>query len=253
MQKPPPKKDVLTVLLDRSTVFIHLDPRSETVIVPPGFKKEPRLVLQIGHTMAVPIPDLTVNEEGWSGTLSFRKVPFRCVVPWSAVFAMVGEDGRWLVWPEDVPPELEKPKPTLSVAPAPAPDAAPNEKLEKVGAPGPSPLRVAPAPAPVAVVAVPAVEARQDKDEAKKAKSKAKRAKKKGERPALKAANIATDAASAGADAAQPPGRGEPEKAPDGPRPVTPAVTPLGRGPATDSSRPPKPKRELPHYIRVIK
>src|SRR3954463_6843697 len=56
--------------------------------------------------MPVPIPDLRLDEESMSCTLSFNRSPFYCVVPWSSVFAMVGEDGRGMVWPDDVPQEL---------------------------------------------------------------------------------------------------------------------------------------------------
>jgi hypothetical protein len=41
-----------------------------------------------------------------SCTLSFKRSPFFCVVPWASVFAMVGEDGRGMVWPDDVPAEV---------------------------------------------------------------------------------------------------------------------------------------------------
>jgi hypothetical protein len=30
------------------------------------------------------------------------------VVPWASVFAMVGEDGRGMVWPDDVPAEVAR-------------------------------------------------------------------------------------------------------------------------------------------------
>src|SRR6185437_11844797 len=66
------------------------------------------LVLQVGMNMPVPIPDLRLDDEGMSCTLSFNRAPFFCVVPWSAVFAMVGEDGRGMVWPDDVPAEVAR-------------------------------------------------------------------------------------------------------------------------------------------------
>ena len=105
----PPKKEVALALLERSNdrgIFVHLDPRQATVVVPPWFKKQPQLVLQIGLNMPVPIPDLRLDEEGMSCTLSFNRSPFFCVVPWASVFAMVGEDGRGMVWPDDVPAEV---------------------------------------------------------------------------------------------------------------------------------------------------
>jgi len=38
--------------------------------------------------------------------LSFNRTPFFCVVPWLSVYALVGDDGRGMVWPENVPPEV---------------------------------------------------------------------------------------------------------------------------------------------------
>jgi hypothetical protein len=105
----PPKKEVALALLERSNdrgIFVHLDPRQGSVVVPPWFKKQPQLVLQIGLNMPVPIPDLRLDDEGMSCTLSFNRSPFFCVVPWASVFAMVGEDGRGMVWPDDVPAEV---------------------------------------------------------------------------------------------------------------------------------------------------
>lgn len=113
----PAKKDVALALLERSTVFIHLDPRLDTVRVPPRFKRQPQLVLQIGFNMPIPIPDLDLNDDGVTCTLSFSATPHFCSVPWPAVFALVGDDGRGMVWPEDVPREvaahvhMEAPKP----------------------------------------------------------------------------------------------------------------------------------------------
>src|SRR5262245_53513798 len=102
----PPKKDVALALLERSNVDIYLDPRAEGVVVPPQFRKEARLVLNIGLNMPLPIPYLRHADESMSCTRSFSRSPFYCVVPWSSVFAMVGDDGRGMVWPDDVPQEL---------------------------------------------------------------------------------------------------------------------------------------------------
>jgi hypothetical protein len=89
-------------------VYVHLDPRHVTAVVPAWFKKQPQLVLQVGMNMPVPIPDLHVDDDGLSCTLSFNRSPFFCVVPWASVFAMVGDDGRGMVWPEDVPAEIAR-------------------------------------------------------------------------------------------------------------------------------------------------
>ena len=102
----PPKKDVALALLEQSTVYVHLDPRNEAVRVPAWFKKQPQLVLQIGLNMPVPIQDLDVGDDAVSCTLSFSRTPHFCWIPWTSVFALVGENGRGMVWPEDVPKEV---------------------------------------------------------------------------------------------------------------------------------------------------
>lgn len=56
--------------------------------------------------MPVPIPDLRVDEEGIFGTLSFKGVPFSCFVPWGAVFALVGDDAKGMVWSREMPEEI---------------------------------------------------------------------------------------------------------------------------------------------------
>ena len=102
----PPKKDVASALLLRGSVFVHLDPRLDGVRVPDWLRQQPQLVLQIGLDMPIPIPDLRVDADGVYGTLSFQQRPFVCSVQWKAVFALVGEDGRGMVWPEDLPAEI---------------------------------------------------------------------------------------------------------------------------------------------------
>jgi len=102
----PPKKDVMVALIQRSSVYIHLDPRREGVRVPPWFRNQPQLVLQVGLNMAIPIPDLGIEDDAVSCTLSFSRSPHFCYVPWGAVYALMGEDGKGMVWPDDIPPEV---------------------------------------------------------------------------------------------------------------------------------------------------
>ena len=244
LQELPPKKDVALFLLQRSSVFVHLDPRSDDVIVPAGFKREPRLVLQVGHNMAVPIPDLAVSDDGWSGTLSFRRVPFRCVVPWTSVFAMVGQDGQGVVWPEDVPPELAQPG--APAQPAPGQAAATTPKIGLAPAPAPEPNKTSDAELAVADTV----------DDAKKPKTKAKRPRKKtgkgdkAEPEALDAAASATPTPTptpAPSPSPSPSPRATPTPEPSSPAPAVAPTAPTFGGKGT------KPKRELPPYLRVIK
>ena len=127
----PPKKEVALALLERSKVLVHLDPRKDGVIVPASFRKQPQLVLEIGLNMPVPIPDLRLDEEGMSCTLSFSRQPFYCVVPWPSVFAMVGDDGRGMVWPDDVPPEIAAQASTRPAEQAPPARARPDPAAKR--------------------------------------------------------------------------------------------------------------------------
>jgi stringent starvation protein B len=103
---PPSKKEHLHKLLERGSVFVHLDPRREGVSVPTWLAKKPQLVLQLGLNFPIPIRDLEIDDDGVRCTLSFNRAPFYCVLPWSAVYALVAEDGQVTVWPSDLPSEL---------------------------------------------------------------------------------------------------------------------------------------------------
>jgi stringent starvation protein B len=134
----PPKKDVAIELLRQASLFVFLDPRGQTVQVPTWFKKQAELVLQVGLNMQVPIPDLNIDDDGISCTLSFNRTPHFCRIPWAAVYALRGELGHGMVWPDDVPAEIAAQKP------APAKQAV--EKASHLRVASAEPASVADAP-----------------------------------------------------------------------------------------------------------
>lgn len=99
------KLDVARALLRDTTIFVHFDARRPGVLVPSHISHMSRATLQFGLNMAVPIPDLAMNDDAISGTLSFSRVPIFCKVPWSSVFAITAEDKRGMIWKEDMPTE----------------------------------------------------------------------------------------------------------------------------------------------------
>jgi hypothetical protein len=99
---------MLALLQQAESVFVNFDPRREGVLVPPHLKRQPRVVLQYGLNIRIPIPDLDVGEEGIGATLSFDRVPQWTFVPWAAVFAIVSQDQRGMLWESDVPREIEQ-------------------------------------------------------------------------------------------------------------------------------------------------
>ncbi len=249
----PPKKEVALALLERSNVDVYLDPRARGVVVPPQFRKEPRLILKIGLNMPVPIPDLRLDEESMSCTLSFNRSPFYCVVPWSSVFAMVGEDGRGMVWPDDVPQELavkvvEPGTDGLSSAKEPAaPSSSSSSSSASGGKRSSRGSKIAPDSAEPA-------SAGGTRRAAKKKPSR----KEEAPRPMLVAVPSQpqeAEAASASADRRPRPGS-VPERR-DGVSaiPTIPTARTARRIPPTAPARPEgaRPKRELPPYLRVVK
>jgi stringent starvation protein B len=102
----PSKQDAFLALLAEGWTSLHLDARREGVVVPAHLKNEAHLVLQYGHDLPIPIPDLQIDEHGVSATLSFARNPWSTVVPWSAVYVVTSQDGRGVLYQEDVPGDV---------------------------------------------------------------------------------------------------------------------------------------------------
>lgn len=136
----PEKHLVLLELLKEAWVYVHLDPRRDGVNLPEFLRGEPRLVLQYGYNMPVPMHDLTIDDKGIAATLSFRRAPHATFIPWSAVFAMTDGEKRGMVWPDDVPSDLQLEAPSKPEPPPPAPSPAPATKPGKK--PRPSHLKL---------------------------------------------------------------------------------------------------------------
>ncbi len=101
----PDKRDFVRQLLEEGPVLVHVDARAKGVSVPLHLQRDPKLVLRFGYGLQPAIHDLTLDDRAMSGTLTFGGVPHCCVLPWSAVYAVVSEseEQRGMVWPKDVP------------------------------------------------------------------------------------------------------------------------------------------------------
>jgi len=102
----PSKQQAFLALLREGWTSLHLDARRAGVVVPEQLHGEPHLVLQYGHDLPIPIPDLEVDDYGVRATLSFSRAAHRTVVPWSAVYVVACDDGRGVLYSEDVPPDV---------------------------------------------------------------------------------------------------------------------------------------------------
>lgn len=101
------KKLALETALGSGKVQIRLDARRSGVSVPDDFAAEPMLVLNLSWRF--PHTEMVINDRGVAATLRFNSQPHRCVIPWSALFALIPTEGEPLVWPLDVPVEFGGP------------------------------------------------------------------------------------------------------------------------------------------------
>jgi hypothetical protein len=113
------KRQVVSQLLSElDYILLVVDPRCAGVTLPAELVALGQPVgLHIGFHLAIPIPDLQVEESGISGTLSFNRTPFRCALPWTSVVQISAHDEH-LLWL--TPPPAEEP---------PAADSRPRLKL----------------------------------------------------------------------------------------------------------------------------
>jgi stringent starvation protein B len=122
----PDKRRTVEQLLSRGPILVHVDARRADVSVPGRFRADPGLVLRFGYNLTPAIGDLTVDDSAIAGTLTFAGQPFRCILPWTAVYAASVEgEQRGTVWPEDVPEDVTGAT-DAAIGPAPAPVAKPS-------------------------------------------------------------------------------------------------------------------------------
>ena len=217
MEQRDEKKQVLSEALDGApTVFLHLDARREGVKVPENHRTNPQLILRVGYMLTPPI-NLDLGDEAVTCTLSFNRAPFFCVIPWDAIYAVVGDDGRAAVWPDDIPPEAARLK--EAVHRTPALTAVPSGE----GDASTRPLAAAKAPAGA------------KPGEGKSAKRTGRAKERPGPTVRERPVNVAPSPPAS-------PGDGAPDPASTASERETPA-------PVAER----KPKRELPPYLRVIK
>lgn len=86
------------LLKDESFIMVIVDVTFDGLLLPKSLleTREP-VGLNIGYDMAIPIPDLVIDDEGIKGTLSFSRTPSYCVIPWGAI-AQLSHDNEHLVW-----------------------------------------------------------------------------------------------------------------------------------------------------------
>ena len=99
------KKFHLERLLERGTVTVILDARADSVIVPPDYKANPKLPLNLDY--AFEIPDFKIMDDRVEVSLSFNRKNFFCILPFAAIYILNSTAAvETVLFPENVPPDL---------------------------------------------------------------------------------------------------------------------------------------------------
>jgi hypothetical protein len=90
-------------LLEKNTVYLYIDTTHKDVFVPAWLLNDYCLILEIEKNTQ----DLTVDNLGITGYLSFSGVSFDCDIPWEAIY-IISDTSRKLIksWEADMPSEI---------------------------------------------------------------------------------------------------------------------------------------------------
>lgn len=99
------KQAQIIAALEAGQTKIHLDARHPGVEVPADYAQDYSLTLNLSWRFSK--SEMKIDDDGVTATLHFARRPFRCVIPWSAIWGMLptGTDALH-VWTLDLPPEL---------------------------------------------------------------------------------------------------------------------------------------------------
>jgi len=99
------KQDFLSNMLSKGDVMVCLDARQPDVEVPKAHKTNPMLNLVLSLNFRRPID---VLEDGIYGSLSFGRRPHKCVIPFTAVWAIYEPNTqKGQVWEASIPEDID--------------------------------------------------------------------------------------------------------------------------------------------------
>ena len=145
MSQPPnfvrlSKFEALNQFLDDGKTMVYLDSRADGVDVPESLRDNPNLRLNLSRRFPRP---LLITQDGVDAVLTFGGEPYRCVIPYAAIFGIFNHvTHKELLWPDDIPADLLEPQ-----GPTP-PQARPNGRKKPGTVRGRPHLAVVPDPGP---------------------------------------------------------------------------------------------------------
>ncbi len=109
MSQPPnfvrlSKFEALQQFLDDGKTMVYLDSRAPGVDVPESLRDNANLRLNLSRRFPRP---LAVTADGVDAVLTFGGEPYRCIIPFTAIFGMFNHvTHKELLWPDDIPVDL---------------------------------------------------------------------------------------------------------------------------------------------------
>jgi stringent starvation protein B len=123
--------------------MVRVDARRAGVQVPRQFAGNSGLALNLSWSFRD--ARMVLNERGVAATLSFGGSPFRCLLPWSAIWGIrVQKGGSLQIWEADLPVELGGTEPPADLDERPV---EPRPRLVKLPPPEELPAEATPAQA----------------------------------------------------------------------------------------------------------
>ena len=127
------KYNFLLYLLESGDAMVCLDARLPEVDVPKNQKNNSSLNLIFNLNFRRPIE---INEDAISATLAFSGRPYKCLLPFEAVWAIYDPNMKnGQVWEESIPEDMNLADQIVSGiadSPAPKPEKKPEKKLKSV-------------------------------------------------------------------------------------------------------------------------
>ena len=93
------KRKLFEFLLEKGIAYLHFDPRVNGVRVPDNCRNQEFLALSFSYRYHV--TDFAINEENVISSLTFQGIPFQCIVPWNAVYAIADAQNRIICFDEN--------------------------------------------------------------------------------------------------------------------------------------------------------
>lgn len=110
MKRSEEKRALLEEFLKADYAFIHVCPRVQGVVLPLDVMQSPMVTLKVSYNFA---GQMTLDDELVNAELRFGERVFTCKIPWEAIWGISSLEDKRLIWPEDVPPELQEGLKTL--------------------------------------------------------------------------------------------------------------------------------------------